>query len=109
MNGLAILQPFTTHFSLWSKKQIARCNLILVGRRSIMQMRTEDNRMSIYVIAQGKVENRGLLDQYVTKVIPTIESHQRRLIAFDDEPDVVEGSMEHRRSVIVEFQSILAL
>ena len=31
--------------------------------------------MSVYVIAQGEVENRGLLDQYVTKVIPTIESY----------------------------------
>ncbi len=28
--------------------------------------------MSVYVIAQGKIENRGLLDQYVAKVIPTI-------------------------------------
>jgi len=43
-----------------------------------MQMRKEDNRMSVYVIAQGKIENRGLIDQYVAKVIPTIESHQGR-------------------------------
>src|SRR2546430_842468 len=32
------------------------------------QMRREDNRMSVYVIAQGKIENRGLIDQYVAKV-----------------------------------------
>ena len=35
--------------------------------------------MSVYVIAQGKIENRGLIDQYVAKVIPTIESHQGEL------------------------------
>jgi len=53
------------------------------------QMRREDNRMSVYVIAQGKIENRGLIDQYVAKVIPTIESHQGRIVAFDEEPEVV--------------------
>lgn len=33
-------------------------------------MRTEDNRMVVYVIAQSKIENRELLDQYGAKVIP---------------------------------------
>jgi len=27
----------------------------------------------------------------VAKVIPTIESHQGRIVAFDEEPEVVEG------------------
>ena len=49
--------------------------------------------MSFYVIAQGKIENRGLLDQYVAKVIPTIESHQGRVVAFEEEPQVVEGPL----------------
>ena len=53
--------------------------------------------MSVYVIAQGKIENRGLIDQYVAKVIPTIESHQGRIVAFDEEPEVVEGPIEHPR------------
>jgi uncharacterized protein (DUF1330 family) len=73
-----------------------------------MQMRKEDNRMSVYVIAQGKIENRGLLDQYVAKVIPTIESHQGRIVAFDEEPEVVEGPIEHPRTVILEFPSMTA-
>ena len=71
-------------------------------------MRREDNRMSVYVIAQGKIENRGLIDQYVAKVIPTIESHQGRIVAFDEEPEVVEGSIEHSRTVILEFPSMTA-
>ena len=49
--------------------------------------------MSVYVIAQAKIENRGLLDEYVAKVIPTIESHQGRVVAFDEEPEVVEGPL----------------
>src|SRR5437867_13146074 len=72
------------------------------------QIRTEDNRMSVYVIAQGKIENRGLLDQYVAKVIPTIQSYQGRVVAFDEEPEVVEGPIEHPRTVILEFPSMTA-
>jgi uncharacterized protein (DUF1330 family) len=64
--------------------------------------------MSVYVIAQGKIENRRLLDQYVAKVIPTIESHQGRVVAFDEEPEVVEGPIEYPRTVILEFPSMTA-
>jgi len=64
--------------------------------------------MSVYVIAQGKIENRGLLDQYMERVIPTIESHQGRIVAYDEEPEVVEGTIEHPRTVILEFPSMAA-
>src|SRR5262249_4414947 len=65
-------------------------------------------RMSVYVIAQGKVENRGLLDQYGAKVLPTIASHQGRVVAFDEAPEVVEGPLQHPRTVILEFPSMTA-
>jgi uncharacterized protein (DUF1330 family) len=68
--------------------------------------RTEDNPMSVYVIVQCKVENRGLLEQYVAKAGPAIKSHQGRTIAFDEAPEVVEGRIEHPRTVIVEFPSM---
>ena len=64
--------------------------------------------MPVYAIVQGKVENPALLAQYVAKAGPTIRSHQGRTIAFDDEPTVVEGKMEHPRTVIVEFPSMAA-
>jgi uncharacterized protein (DUF1330 family) len=64
--------------------------------------------MAVYVIVQGKVENRGLLDQYVAKAGPAIKSHQGRTIAFDEEPQEVEGKIEHPRTVIVEFPSMTA-
>jgi uncharacterized protein (DUF1330 family) len=64
--------------------------------------------MSVYVIVQATIENRTMLDQYVAKVIPTIESHQGRVIAFDEEPEVVEGPLEHPRTVILEFPSTTA-
>jgi len=64
--------------------------------------------MSVYVIAQGKIENRELLDQYGATVGPTIKSHQGRVVAYDEEPEVVEGSIEHPRTVILEFPSMTA-
>src|SRR4029450_5259780 len=64
--------------------------------------------MSVYVIAQGKIENRGLLDQYGAKVGSTIKSHQGRVVAYDEEPEVVEGSIDRPRTVILEFPSMTA-
>jgi len=64
--------------------------------------------MSVYVIVQGRVENQELLDQYVAKAGSTIKSHQGRTIAFDENPEVVEGKIENPRTVIVEFPSMTA-
>ena len=64
--------------------------------------------MAVYVIVQGKVENQELLDQYVAKAGPAIKSHQGRTLTFDEEPEVVEGTIENPRTVIVEFPSMTA-
>ena len=64
--------------------------------------------MSVYVIAQGRIENRSLVDQYVAKVIPTIESYQGRVVAFDEQPKVIEGAIEHPRTVLLEFPSMMS-
>jgi hypothetical protein len=45
--------------------------------------------MAVFVIAQGKVENQKLLDQYVAKAGPTNKSHQGRTVAFDQYPEIV--------------------
>ena len=60
------------------------------------------------MIVQGKVENPGLLAEYVAKAGPTIKSHQGRTIALDEESEVVEGKVDHPRTVIVEFPSMTA-
>jgi uncharacterized protein (DUF1330 family) len=64
--------------------------------------------MPVYVIVQGKVENRALLDEYVAKAGPSIRAHLGRTIAFDEEPEVVEGKSDYPRTVIVEFASMAA-
>ena len=61
--------------------------------------------MSVYAIAQGKIENRNMLDEYVAKVLPTIDSHGGRVVAFAEIPEIIEGTTDHPRTVIVEFSS----
>ena len=61
--------------------------------------------MAVYVIAQGRIENKEMLDQYVGKVLPIIIQYGGRVIGFDETPDVIEGEIEHPRTVILEFES----
>ena len=61
--------------------------------------------MSVYVVAQGRIENREMLDEYVGKALPTIQKSGGRVLAFDESPEVVEGEIEHPRTVILEFPS----
>lgn len=61
--------------------------------------------MPVYVVAQGRIENREMLDQYVAKALPTIQSGGGRVLAFDETPEIVEGQIEHPRTVILEFES----
>lgn len=61
--------------------------------------------MPVYVVAQGRIVNRKMLDEYVAKALPTIESYGARVIAYDESPEIVEGPIDHPRTVILEFPS----
>ena len=61
--------------------------------------------MPVYVVAQGRIEDREKLDQYVAQALPTIQKGGGRVLGFDETPEVVEGSIEHPRTVILEFDS----
>ena len=61
--------------------------------------------MSVYVVAQNRIENRKMLDEYVGKALPTIQARGGRVVAFDESPEVVEGNIGHPRTVILEFES----
>ncbi len=61
--------------------------------------------MPVYVVVQGRIENREMLDEYVSKVIPTIQSSGGRVLGFDESPEIVEGEVGFPRTVILEFPS----
>ena len=50
--------------------------------------------MAVYVVAQGRITDRKVLDEYVDKAIPTLDAHGARIVAFDETPQVVEGTTE---------------
>jgi len=56
--------------------------------------------MSVYVVAQGRIEDRKMLDEYVAKALPTIQAHGGRLVGYDESPEVVEGRIDHPRTVL---------
>ncbi len=61
--------------------------------------------MPVYVVAQGRIEDRPKLDEYVGKALPTIQAAGARVLAFDESPEVVEGEISTPRTVILEFES----
>jgi uncharacterized protein (DUF1330 family) len=56
-------------------------------------------------VAQGRIENREMLNEYVSKVVPTIQAGGGRILGFDESPEIVEGEVGHPRTVILEFPS----
>jgi uncharacterized protein (DUF1330 family) len=61
--------------------------------------------MPVYAIAQGTLVNRALHDDYVAKAIPTLEAHGAKILAFTEDPVVVEGPIANKRFVLLEFAS----
>ena len=61
--------------------------------------------MPVYVIAQGRIDDRDKLNEYVSKVLPTIQAGGGRVLGFDESPEIVEGEVGHPRTVILEFEA----
>jgi uncharacterized protein (DUF1330 family) len=61
--------------------------------------------MSVYAIAQASVDDQETLDEYVAAAMPILQAHRVKILAFDETPTMIEGSVEHPRTVILEFES----
>jgi len=61
--------------------------------------------MSVYAIAQASVDDQETLDEYVAAAMPILRAHQVKILSFDEAPTMIEGSVEHPRTVILEFDS----
>jgi uncharacterized protein (DUF1330 family) len=46
-----------------------------------------------------------MLDEYVAKALPTLQAHGGRVVAYDEAPEVIEGTLGLPRTVILEFPS----
>jgi uncharacterized protein (DUF1330 family) len=61
--------------------------------------------MTVYAIAQGKIEDREQFNQYVVEATPTLAAHHVKVLALDETPVVIEGSIDYPRTVVLEFES----
>ena len=61
--------------------------------------------MPVYVVAQGRIEDREKLNRYVEKALPTIAAGGGRVLGFDESPEIIEGEVAFPRTVILEFPS----
>ena len=61
--------------------------------------------MAVYVVAQSRIEDPEKLGSYVAKALPTIQASGGRVLGFDETPEMVEGTVDHPRTVILEFES----
>ena len=61
--------------------------------------------MTVYAIAQGTITDRAQFDRYLEKSGPTLLAYGARLLAVDEAPTVVEGAVDHPRTVLIAFES----
>ena len=60
--------------------------------------------MPVYLVAQGRITDREKLDAYMSSVGDTI-TPDMKILAVDETPEVVEGSADPPRTVVIEFAS----
>jgi uncharacterized protein (DUF1330 family) len=61
--------------------------------------------MTVYAIAQGRIEDQAQFSQYLARSGATLEAYGVRLLALDEAPIVVEGEADYPRTVILQFDS----
>ena len=59
--------------------------------------------MAVYIVAQHRVDDPDKLNEYVRQVIPTIQEHGGKILAVDESPEIIEGTVDFPRTVILEF------
>jgi uncharacterized protein (DUF1330 family) len=59
--------------------------------------------MSVYAIAQLKITDRAAYDRYQAKFMGVMKHYQGRVLAADEEPQVIEGKWDRDRVVLLSF------
>ena len=59
--------------------------------------------MSVYAIAQLKITDRATYDRYVGKFMDVMKLFQGRVLAADEEPQVIEGEWDWDKVVLLSF------
>lgn len=61
--------------------------------------------MTVYALAQLRMKDRDAYARYVGDFMRVLKEHRGRLLAADDKPDVIEGSWDGDRVVLLSFEN----
>ena len=59
--------------------------------------------MSVYVVARIDIHDRERYGEYEAGFMEIFEAHGGRMLAVDEAPQVIEGSWDVTRTVLIEF------
>ncbi|MCO6187305.1 DUF1330 domain-containing protein [Rhizobium sp. L1K21] len=59
--------------------------------------------MMVYAVAQITIHDRVRYDRYAAKFLETLGPYQGRLLAADEHPEMIEGSCECHKVILLAF------
>jgi uncharacterized protein (DUF1330 family) len=62
--------------------------------------------MAAYVIADITVTDPAQYDAYVQQAVPTLEPYGAKILAYQDNPELIEGDWTPKRIAIIEFKDV---
>ena len=65
----------------------------------------EEQGMPVIAIGQATIQDREKLSAYAAKAGGSLGAHGAKVLAFDEAPDVIEGSVANKRTIVIEFES----
>jgi uncharacterized protein (DUF1330 family) len=61
--------------------------------------------MSGYVIFQNRIVDQEKMQEYISKVMPTLEPYNAELLVLEEESEVLEGEPPFPRTIVLKFDS----
>jgi uncharacterized protein (DUF1330 family) len=62
--------------------------------------------MPVYLIAQLTIYNRTVYSEYEVGFMDILSKYEGKLLSVDESPEVIEGTWDHTRTVLLEFASV---
>jgi len=59
--------------------------------------------MTVYALAQLTIHDRARYDRYQSRFMEVLKRHKGRVLAADESPQVVEGTWEREKVVLLSF------
>ena len=64
--------------------------------------------MPVYLIAQLTIHDRAGYSEYEVGFMDILSKYEGKLLSVDESPEVIEGTWDHTRTVLLEFASVFA-